>query len=160
MEHIAIDFTPILKEWGFKANLNPVYEYYPLKDIISGILRMRAYEDHNDLFWIELEERHPNTDIFNLDLLQLALENLVEDLDLTVRRIINNDDIYGEYVMLSWITKTSAVFVKVENSYPIDLTPLNTSKDTYAKYNGIMQPSDSSLEIDRELLYPRGLKFR
>lgn len=136
---IIIDFKPVLRDWSFNIGMSSLYKYYPLRDILTSILYMKAYEDHNELFWLELEQRSPDYEQYDFHNLEFTLDLLVQDIDLHIHKTLSGSEEYAEYVLSRWLTETSAIL----------------TRDLHVGYYQYSQPANHPFAKDKLILDPR-----
>ena len=101
-----VELRPVISVYSSHEALYPLYHVYPLRSIIQTILMMKPYDDHMELFWIELDNRLSILDsriTFDIDTISVWVECLTEHLDTTIRQAIPISVDSDEYSFQSWL---------------------------------------------------------
>lgn len=113
--YIIVDLRPILLSFSKTASWYPLYNVFPLKDIIGHILSLSNYLDSFEHIYFEIENRLDSkqvNDTFELDNLDLFMEALIHDVDSTIENKTGDPDILENYTFDRWIDETAVILIK------------------------------------------------
>lgn len=117
-KYFIVDIFDVMSSFHSNPYLGVLYDYFPLRDMITCILSVSAFDDTNEIFWVELETRLPEDPKFQLDYDVIALfyEYLYTYLDEFIQFKVGQAAYTSEYVFSKWLSETSLIMQRDDNA--------------------------------------------
>jgi len=110
---VAVDLTDVIDEYKVKEHLYPIYEKFPLNDIIANVLSVSPYIDYSESIEDELDRRFGSeAEFLDMDAFCFFYESLSEAIDTCVLKQMQKYEKDKEkdlliYVFVKWVDNTS-----------------------------------------------------
>lgn len=101
--YLAVDITDTIVLCSALPGIAPLYEYYPLKDMISDLYFYSFTPDADEPFYNSLEELVPAYLIMNMSDIELFVHMLHDCITLAVTSTIGNKYEDYTYTMKQWL---------------------------------------------------------
>lgn len=110
-----VDLEPVFRTYSSYTGLYPLYNVFPLKEMISLILTSYYDQDVTEIIDIELDRRlgeDNSKEYIDVFLRDIFLSGLIETIEDHLYSISNRKFDYADYSLDKWVGETTAVLVK------------------------------------------------
>lgn len=114
-QYIAVDVRAAICDFQNYAQMQYLYQRFPLKDIMSTILGVNQFVSYNEHLWFEVEKRFQGClDQVDPAVLDLFFETLALHLDECIRARLPHYVDQSEYILDRWVDPTTIMLKRDE----------------------------------------------